>query len=290
MDRLERSGGGTRTITFASNGVPLDTDANAAVPVTIYNSAGDQHTTKSATRVSAGVYSYTLTAANTAILDTYREVWTPTFSGDQKTQTKYYEVVGGFYFSIAELREFDAALTLAAYSDQKVINAREKAEGFIENVTKKSWAPRGARETLNGTGKSDLALPYEHIPIRSLVSLSVTSGTTVDTFDATELADVSISATGYLTRKTLGYWTSGYRNVSAFYEYGEDQPPEDVKEAAMLLAQARLIPGANQANQAGVKQLSVEGYSLTYRDGLISSVPGVHDLLEPYTQNYVAIA
>lgn len=286
MDRFLRSVGSRVKSPPFLNQDAVPTDPTGPT-VTISDSAGTAIVTAGvATPVTGepGVVSYTINAAQ---LDTYKAVWTGTVAGSPATLTSYFEIVGGHYFGIGELRDFDPAITPGAYSDQKVINAREKAEEFIEMKTLKSWVPRGARVTLNGTGRQDIALDYNYIPIRRLVEASITAGGATDTFDSTELADVSITDTGFLIRKTLGVWSSGHRNVSLLYEYGANQPDEGIKEAALLLAQARLIP---TDIQSGVKQLSVEGYSLTYRDGLISSVPGVHELLEPYVQSYVAFA
>jgi hypothetical protein len=152
-------------------------------------------------------------------------------------------VVGGFFFTLAEARGSDASLAdTQKYPTADLIWARDATEAECELICDRSFVPRYARQTLDGTGTSQLLLqgPAEDRSFRdfrTLRSLAVApqvDETFVD-FTVAELADVAVAFDGTTHRASGDIFTGGWRNVVAAYEYGLDAPiPADLKEAALI--------------------------------------------------------
>jgi hypothetical protein len=185
-----------------------------------------------------GIHQLTLTAANTALLDTLTATWTD--AGDASAHTTTVEICSGFYFSIAELRAFDDRITLAKYPDADVLAMRFEVETDIEAICNRSFVRRFRRETVDGLGTSSVMV-IEGLRLRSL-----RGATTIDlagqqtTFNAGQASETRITEFGELVRP-MGIWPMGTRNVILDYEYGEDQVDIAVRRAALELARTRLV-------------------------------------------------
>jgi hypothetical protein len=287
MDRLLKSNAGTiRLYIYDSTGALTNADANP--PVVVKDTAETtvvSSTTSTKPSGTTGTYELAMTAAQLAALGLYTATWTATIAGAANTYTTRFEVVGGFLFSIPELRVFDAALTEALYSNDKVREAREYAEEIIELYCGVAFRPRGKRVTLAGNDKALLLIP-DYFPTR-LVSGSI-DGTALT---AADISDVWLLEHGGIERKTLGYWSSGDgNNVVLVYEYGMDQPPEDVREAAMILAANRLkgtaLPYNTESYRTDEASFSV---SVPPRSGPIG-IPEVDTVIERHSHRIPAIA
>lgn len=294
MDRLLKSNGGEiQLFVYDFNGDLQD--ATGTVTVTITNSAGTTVTSGSATKPTdtTGQYEFTLTPSHTANLDTYTATWSGTVSAQVNTWTTQFEVVGGFYFSVGEARTFDQGVLSGTndYPTQDIINGREQVEQRIEQITGVSWVPRGKRLTINGLGTDILHLPGLYP--RRVVSLAVTdSSGTVDTYDSTELADLVLYDWGQLSRKTLGTFLSGSRNVNILFEYGHDSPPEPLKRAALMMLRHSLVPSNIEdraisfSDEMGTRQLSVANSDRRRWTG----IPDIDSILADYQEKVPVIA
>lgn len=228
MDRLQQNL--SHTLTQTAGGTPT------APSATIKYSDGTTLLTATPT-ISGNTLSIALPSANTAVLDKYTVEWTYTVSGQVWRPKSHFEIVGAYYFSIAEARAFDGGTVLndaTKYPDQDIVNAREYAEETLESLCGVAFVPRGRRVTLNGTGTRELILPDHRI--RTIVSGSV-GGTALT---SAELTDLKLYEYGILYR--AAGWQMDYRNVSILYEHGHDQPPERIKRAALILTRHRLVP------------------------------------------------
>lgn len=228
-----RDTGTNLTVTFYADAVAVDADG--VVTVTITKTDGTALATDAATtHGSTGQYSFAL--ADQADLDYLTVVWTGVFGGLTQTQTDYVEIVGAYYFTLAELK---AQPNMGAKTAAQLSTARRWFETTFESFTGSSWIPRYKRIRADGTGSNVLVLP--DTPIRSLRKVRVYSNTTTYTdYTADELADIDLNY-GIATRRTLGVWARGTTNTVVDYEYGHDYPPEDIKQAGLVAARVFLM-------------------------------------------------
>lgn len=252
----------------------VDVDATTSMMVTIYNGAGAVVAgPTAATKTAVGIYQYVVTSTLTATLDQYRVLWEWTQDTSERKATSYYEVVGAYYFPLAEVRELAGMTTPTA---QQITDARERIEELIENRHKRAYVPRGRRVTLDGDSSYELSLP--DLRITSIYSISVTdSAGTVTAFTPAELADVRITSYGYIRRKSLGYWASGHGNVSVHYVTGEAEAPDPIKRAALLMCQASFI------------LVDGEGNPTRPLESVLMDIPEAKELLEGWADNYVGV-
>lgn len=226
MDRFLVNTPITLSNAFREDGVVVDP---GAVTVTITRANGTAVVTGgTASGSGAAARTYSLTAAQNNLLDTYTATWVSA----TRTMVTYAEVVGGYLFSTAAL---DSLLqTPSNYTAAQKFAVRTRVENDIEKAIGWTYVPRYAYETVNAPAYGNLYL--SHQPLRALRSVETRSGTTWTTV-TTGYYDYSANAlTGYS-------WPYGYRNVRVGYEYGEDYPPQDVSDAAALWAKTRLVQG-----------------------------------------------
>lgn len=210
--------------------------ADAAGAVTVHATRGDGTDVlaagTAATRTATGVYTTPLTAAQAANLDLLTAVWTD--AGDNSTTTTLVEIAGGFYFSVTDVRAFDAGLTASKYPDAIVLAKRQQVEDECEWICDVAFVPRYRRVALNGSGESTLNLPDNMIrAVRSV--RTYTDPTTYTSFTAAQLAALDITdQTGIIQRTELGaYFVEGRGNLVIEYEHGYDRPTSDLREATL---------------------------------------------------------
>lgn len=188
--------------------------------------------------VGAGTYQRSVTAPQTAALDVLSAVWSD--AGDASTHRTLHEIVGGFYFSAAELRAFDDTLEdTTKYPTAKIQAVRREVEEECELITGTAWVPRYRRTRLSGKGIDSLLLPdWAPRTIRSVRAYS--DATTYTAFTAAELAALDPAEHGEITRLDGAVWTMGTQNLVVEYEHGFDRPPADLRHAAMTRCRSRL--------------------------------------------------
>lgn len=169
------------------------------------------------------------------------------------------------YFSVAEFRARYPDVTVARASDAEVERVRSLVEVAIERVTGVAFVPRVETKTI---------YPRQRRPrlgelrpfMRDVTSLNQ-EGVELDTT----------------------YWWRGeqvwHTPVTITYEYGMDAPPQDVKEAAMMLTNDWVISGpvSERATQltdgaGGVVNLATPGVR-----GAHFGLPFVDDVVNSYT-------
>lgn len=267
----------------------LDADTGTQVTFQAYDSAGIVVGAQIvAARASLGTYEVTPAAAVTATLDLYRATWTATLGGAAVSFEYLFEVVGGFLFSLAELRAFDPDLASTTnFPPDKLVVARESAEETIENLCGVAFRPRGRRSTLDGNGSATLLLP-DLYPTK-LISASIDAGSGAAAMSAADLADIALYSWGTVVRKSRGIWTGGASNVTVFYEYGLAEPPEPVRRAAMMLARSILVESfpperaVSFQTQEGSYRLATAG-----RDGP-TGIPEVDSVIDQFSQRVPAV-
>lgn len=172
---------------------------------------------------------YTLAAGSNTELQLLTAVWKD--GGVERLRTMI-EVVGGFYFSEAEIEAFD--VSLGNVDSTKFRRVRAEVERECERLTGVAWVPRFRRERVSGTGTTTLALPDGLYAPRRVRSVRVyDDATSYTAFTAAELAAIECRQGGLLTRLDGNTWPRGTRNIVLEVEHGMDQPPKDLLHAAM---------------------------------------------------------
>lgn len=244
------------------NGNLVDVDTGTNMVVTIRDGAGTIVVTGNATKTSIGVYQFTVTPANAAILDTSEVTWewTQTYA---RRAFSYYEVVGGYFFTISEARAFRGAKLSdpARYPSQDIVNHREEIEEFIEHECGQAFVPRGRRVVLSGRSAE---LELNDWFVSQIYSLAIVDGATTTAYTPAQLADLVFGSRKLFHRDgTVFPW--GTRNIEIHYAYGRPQVPEPIKRAGLILLQHRLtgsdIPDRTQSatDETGTMVFSAPG-------------------------------
>lgn len=231
-----------------------------------------------------------LTAAQTALLDILTVTWTD--AGDSSTHTTYVEVVGGFYFSLAEARASDAALQNAdKYPDALIIATRREVEEEFERICGVSFVPRYRREVVSGPGRSTLLL--ERHPARTIRAVwTYSDADDYIAWTSDELATLVLDDWGLLTSRTGVAFGYGQRNLAVAYEHGMTRPPAEVKRAAMQRLRSRMN-SANSGIPDRATQFSVaEGgtYRLDTAAADKTGMPEVDAVLARYSRRVPGVA
>jgi hypothetical protein len=273
VDRLVRNLAGTITLYLRDDDGGL-VDATGNVTLTVKNAIGTVVTSGTATRASLGTYTFTLIAANNAVLDTYEVTWSATVAGQAGTYVTRHEVVGAHLFGVADLRTYDTSMTAATYPGADVRKARDEATDQLERPGSTFGSLRGVRVTLDGSGTDTLRIP--HTLVSTVLSCTV---------DGTSISPANIAAYGD-GRLVLpdGVWASGYRNVVLHYEAGWTNVPPPLATAAMILSRERLVQNTAAGSMRATAQITGDfAFRLTIpgRDGW-TGIPQVDEAIREY--------
>lgn len=227
-----------RGVTATLSWQNVDGDGEAAAPsgaVTLGISRDDGTTLVATGTATSGTgtdpRTYTLTAANNTLLDLLTVTWTD--AGDSSTHTTYVEVVGGYYFTIAEARASDKVLLDSdKYPTTLIVEKRREVEEEFESICGVAFVPRYRRQVISGPGRSTLRLDRPEVrAVRSVRDYA--DATSYTSWTADELADLVFDADGLVTSRTGSTFWSGPRNLQVAYEHGYSRPPAGIKRAAM---------------------------------------------------------
>lgn len=216
----------------------------------------------STTNPSTGVYRYALSAANNTLLDLLTLTWK---DGGTTRAATVHEIVGGYYFSVADLRAFDTTLTDSdKYSNADLRQARDETEHEFEDITGCAWVPRYLRYRCSGTGSPQLILPV-WAP-RSVRTVRVYSDATSYTaFTADELAAINTDDTGIATRTDGSAWPHGCENLVLEVEHGYSRPTPDLLHAAKQRSRYRLNMERSRNREQAVR-VTVDGATYEMAD------------------------
>lgn len=167
-----------------------------------------------------------LTAAQTATLDLLTATWTEAGGG---VFVSYHEIVGGFYFTVADARAADPSLTEQKYSAAAIRAARREVEEEFEAICQVAFVPRYWRARIERPNSAQsLSLPTGRVrTLRSLRTYS--TATTFYEFTSGDLAAVSLTPWG-----TLNIDTAALLGPSIVeFEHGYDVPPREIRAVAI---------------------------------------------------------
>lgn len=215
---------------FFIDGALTDPDGQAVTVTIRHATTGATISTGSATRASTGVYRFQF-PAQPALLRTIT-TWDAAFGGNNLDVTTEQEVVGGFYFTIAELQAMSGCGNI---TDADAAEIRNAVEDLIEDFTEQAWVPRYRREVSDGrdscyTGSKASIHYVDRLPARELLTVAITD---VDQ----DLTGWTLSEGGRINSGGVAFVgaTAG-QNVVVEYVHGASSPPADLKRAALRLA------------------------------------------------------
>jgi len=215
------------------------TDATGTVTVTVVDEGGTTIiNAQNATNDSTGIYYYDLGTSNTADVNKLYAEWTGTWeSTSQKLKTTH-EIVGFPIFTEAQARAFDVAQLSSAsdYSDEAILDERQKITELIEQWTGVSFVPKYKRVKLAGEGDRIISPPSFHIT--KVISCKIL-GESIATsnFEIDNNAGFIHRTDGFFEKPTSEYPLP----VVIEYEYGWDYIRNGVDRIGLKLIVDRLV-------------------------------------------------
>ncbi len=260
------------------DGTAVDAAANPTVVVRDGDGADVASGASSKPVGTIGLYEFGLTPAQTAVLDAYSATWSYTRAGSAEQAATGCEVVGGFFFSVAEARAFDNAAMgdPARYPAATIIAGRELVEDHIERLCGVAFVPRATRIVIDGSTDEDALVSLTRP--RSILSASVDDVA----LTARQLANIAIYPEGRLVYPS---WIAGELNVKLHIVHGHDAPPEPIKRAALILLRNRLVASNIDdravafTDELGTRQLAVAG-----RRGQPTGIPDVDAAIAQFSE------
>jgi len=246
LTRILRNQAGTLSHTFYVD--EAATDSTVTVTYTVADANGTVVASGNAASAGAGSGRYTFTLAAQSALQRGTVAWTATIAGSATTEYDHYEIVAGFFFTLAEGRGSDDSLSSSErYPTDDLRAKRTDVEVECENICDQAFYPRYDRVVLDGTGSNRLILKLSD-PIRSIsdirtirrIAVAPDVDETFVDFTAGQLAGVAPHADGTLIRTDGNVFTAGFRNVIVEFEHGLDRPPSDLIQACLTRLRSRL--------------------------------------------------
>ena len=258
-------------------------DADGEVTADLYRWDGTVVRTASAMTKpdeTTGIYTLDLTPAETAVLDELTLIGTDTAGVAKAVRV---EIVGGYWFSTTRARNSDKTLLdTTKYPTADIVATRQEVEDEAERIIGASFVPRFKVVRLHGQGSNELNLPSWHV--RRIRGVLV---------DGTALSESIVEALALQTRTLIGsgYWFPlGTANVVVAYEHGWDEPPADLRDAAILRLRTRLNKPRSGVPETALTFSAAEGgtYGLAVagRSGWRTGVPDVDSVYLEYAARY----
>lgn len=240
--RVQRTAAAAITHVFYTPGTETPADPTGTPTYVVTSAVGATVASGNATVVGSGSGQVTLSVPGQASVDLLTVAITATVGGVSVIGYDTVEVVGGFFFELAEGRASDSSLAdVERYPTSTLEWARAATEYECEMICDRSFVARYAYFTLDGTGTGNIVLPgpdidrsfRDFVRLRSLSVAPQVDETFVD-FTAGQLADVAVDPDGTAIRSSGDVFTWGRQNVRGGYEYGRAGAiPRDLREATL---------------------------------------------------------
>lgn len=297
VERVLRNTAATVSVTF-SNG-STNVEADGTVTVVAKRADGTTLLSTNATNDPAvGVYKVVIPPQ--ASLNFFTLTWTGVFTGTTISIETYVEVVGGFYFSISELRAADTALAnTSRFPDAALIDARQDVETEFEEICNRAFVPRFAREyVIDMWADSDEKGYYKSIALNHVDPIRITGAkigtvvySSVDTgvWETSQYVETLGGAALALRGGPLLTATATRTPTYLEYEYGYLQTPFQIKQKALKRARLNLLGmGSTIDPRATTMILPDIGSVNLATPGMRGSETGIPDIdvvLRRYTYN-----
>jgi hypothetical protein len=211
------------------------TDPTGTPTYAIVDANGTAVSSGNATVVGGSSGQTTAPLAAQSLMRHLTVTWVATVAGGSVTEVDYVEVVGGFFFTLAEGRASNSALSsTSTYPTAALEAARLEVEVECEEICDRAFVPRYRRVVVDGSGTGDLALGVADVrSIRRAAMADSPDGTFTD-LTAAQLAAVAVRPDRTLRRTDGNVWTEGTANIVVEVEYGLDRPPVDLVDGSQI--------------------------------------------------------
>lgn len=228
----------------------VEESATGSVAVTARRLDGTTVDARDAVPDGEGGYSYEFPGLD--VLDELVVSWSLSLGGDAMVLDQdRIEVVGGFYFGLAEGRDVDRALSDAVkFPTAKLIEKRTEAETEAERLTGQAWVPRFCRETVSAYGQRALQLRWPNI--RSIRSVTVAGVG----YAPSALASLRLAPAGLLIREAL--WPDRRESIVVEYEHGHDVPNPEIKRAAKIRFKSLMLEASSALPDRAERVVTVD--------------------------------
>ena len=281
VERILRGSPATVTMTFYNGSTPVDADGS--VTVTVKRADGTTLTSGAASGPTSHQYSFVIPAQTT--LNNLTITWAAVISTQAVSITSYAEVVGGFLFSLNELRNYDTALlNETRFPDSKLIDERLSVEAEFEDITGRSFPPRFFREEYAEIMDDHL---YVQKPEPMAITKFYVDGVDRLSWVTSKYVNFDLYDPHSLVLKNDGLAALYALQVEIEYEYGMTNVPRKIRDAALKRAKVNLL-GYNSAIDERATTLSVPEFgTMTLatpgRSGYETGIPDVDAILGRYS-------
>lgn len=293
LTRVARTAPATLTHVFVID--ETATDSSGTVTVAVSDVDGNAVDSGNATRTGPGTYTYALSGQST--LNRLLVSWTGTFGSSSVVETDYVEVVGGFFFNLAQARGSDDTLTdTNKYTTVDLKAKRQQVEDECEMICDRAFVPRYRRAVLDGTGTPDILMTDDtwakqgrsaaDIRVIRAASVAPQVGQTFVPLTAGQLGALVVTADNMLRRVDGAIWTEGVQNIVLEYEFGWDAPPSDLVEASLLRLRSRLQQRASGVPDRATSYTATDGgtYRLDMPAAFKTGLPMVDAVYSRYSR------
>lgn len=242
MERVLRNTAATVSVTFYNGSTPVDADTDPTVVVKRADGSTLLSTTAT-NEIDPGVYSVVIPPQTN--LNVLTITWTGEFTGTDVSIESIVEIVGGFYFSIAELRGADPNFAnLSKYPTSALVDARMQTEAEFEDITGRAFVPRYYREeSIVSDEDTEMLWLEKPDPIR-FITFTINGVSYIHWYDSGYIMKDKYSPRGLVLRSdALGVFSYDptYYPINAEYEYGMTKVPIPIKEKAIKRAKMKLL-------------------------------------------------
>jgi hypothetical protein len=176
---------------------------------------------------------YVLTPALCSQLDYLTVQWYA--ASDGSTLTTYAEVVGDFYFSVAQARLRTPLQDVTTYTTQQILDYRTLAEMALDDICGVGFVPRFSYDEAQIASWGLLELPRRRIRTVRNIYTATDSGPQA----LTNLTGLRIESGELVFMPSIWNWWS--RPIQIAYEHGYNSCPPRVARAALELARRWLV-------------------------------------------------
>ncbi len=292
--RVLRTSAAVLSHQFEVGETPTDSGSTVTVAVTDANSTAV--TSGNASSAGVGTGSYLFALPGQSALKQLDVAWSASILATSVVQVDDVEIVGGFFFSLAQGRASDASLAdTVKYPTTDLDAARLQTEEECELICDRTFVPRYARVVVDGSGETDLLLPHpdpdrtvEGAGVRTIrrVSMAPRADETFVDFTTAEKAALKVTDDGLLQRLDGNSFTAGFKNVVVEYEYGWDSPPAELVQATLTRFRSRLNMNKSAVPDRASSFTANAGgtYRLTLPTAYSTGIPAVDAVYARYAR------
>lgn len=288
-EQIQRGLAATLAVTFYADGVVADPGVTT---VTVARLDGTVIATGAATS-GTGAAARTYALAAQSDLDILTVTWTSATHG---AVGQTVEVVGDLLFTLRQARAFDggALANTTTYTTDTIEQARVRITNDFARICGVSFLPRVERAVLSGCGGTELLLPQLRVTAVRSIETRATAESAWTAVAAGDLAAVRIAIGGVLS--VPSGIDRGVANVRATYEHGWEQPPEQIRAAALLVLRHTVVPDDIGPRVTSLtSELGTTAYATAGRVGNLWSafphygIPQVDATLARYSERVPAV-